>query len=127
MKLIKLNFADIHRDGGSCQASFQTDDDLTYNLWLERSRMPDGEGLHHRWPFEYVGSERPRSCLPVITGSVEDTAILDRLNQFLATSGGMTSSVDRTDLVRLQELVHYIKRREYCLPADLLSWQPDVE
>jgi hypothetical protein len=63
----------------------------------------------------------------VITGSVEDTAILDRLNQFLATSGGMTSSVDRTDLVRLQELVHYIKRREYCLPADLLSWQPDVE
>jgi hypothetical protein len=58
---------------------------------------------------------------------MEETTILDRLNQFVDASNGANSSLDRADLVRLQELVHHIKRREPCLPADLLSWQPDVE
>ena len=126
MKLIELNFADLYRDGGSYRASFQTDNDLTYNVWLQRSKVPDEEGLHHRWLYEYVGSHRPRNCLPVITGSVEERAILHRLKVFLAASRG-TSSFDRTDLVRLDELVHHIERREPCLPSDLLSWQPDAE
>lgn len=52
MKLVKLNLIDVFRDGGSYGASFQTDDDLTYNLWPQRSKMPDGEGLHHRWLYE---------------------------------------------------------------------------
>jgi hypothetical protein len=67
MKLTRLIFADICRDGGSYVASFETDDGLTYNVLLKRSKMPDGEGLHHRWLFQHFGKERPEGCLPVLT------------------------------------------------------------
>ena len=44
MMLTKLKFADIHRDGGSYGASFETENGLFYNIWLQRSKMPMGMG-----------------------------------------------------------------------------------
>jgi hypothetical protein len=85
MKLVKLLWADIFRDGGSYGAEFSTDEDLSYSLFLQRSRMPDEEGLHHRWLFEYRGSfsERPENCLPVLAASVQEQQIIERLKIFL--------------------------------------------
>jgi len=76
MMATKLIFADIYRDGGSYGASFETDNGLTYNIFLQRSKMPDADGLHHRWLFEYFGDNRPQGCLPVVTGSEEEKALL---------------------------------------------------
>jgi len=124
---MKLNFADIHRDGGSYGASFETDDGLTYNIWLQRSKMPDGDGLHHRWLFEYLGAIRPQGCLPVVTGSDEEKALLRRLKDFLASQTfGPTSSsayVEQANLDRLRELIHSIEHREPCFPSDLIGWR----
>ena len=122
MKLVELIEADIYRDGGSYGASFIADDDREYGLWLERSRMPDGAGLHHRWLFEYRGSERPNDCVPVVTGSDEERALFDRLDEFLrAPIVRLTShSPDPSNrLRRLGELRDYAARREPSFPADL--------
>ena len=128
MKVTKLNLADIFRDGGSYTASFETDDGLTYNIFLQRSKMPDGDGLHHRWLFEYFGTERPRGCLPVVTGSQEEKALLDRLKDFSRSCAlGLASSSEQKSLDRLTELAHYIERREPCLPSDLTAWRLEAE
>ena len=128
MKLTKLNFADIHRDGGSYGASFETDNGLTYNIWLQRSKMPDGDGLHHRWLLEYFEASQPQGRLPVVTGSEEEKALLGRLKDFLASCTlELASSSERTNLDRLTELVHYIERREPCLPSDLIAWRLEAE
>jgi hypothetical protein len=128
MTLAKCNFADIHRDGGSYGASFETDDGLTYNIWLQRSKNPDGDGLHHRWLFEYFGASRPEGCLPVVTGSEKEKALLGRLKSFLASCTiELASSSENENLNRLTELVHYIERRELCLPADLSVWRLEAE
>ena len=124
----KLIFADIYRDGGSYGASFETDNGLTYNIFLQRSKMPDADGLHHRWLFEYFGDNRPQGCLPVVTGSEEEKALLDRLKDFLGSCTlGLASSSEHESLDRLKELVHYIERREPCLPSDLIVWQLEAE
>jgi len=127
MKMMKLNFANIHRDGGSYGASFETDDGLTYNIWLQRSKMPDGDGLHHRWLFEYFGTSRPQGCLPVVTGSDEEKALLRRLKDFLASQTlrptSSSACIEHANLDRLRELVHYIERREPCFPSDLIGWR----
>jgi hypothetical protein len=124
MKITKLTFADIYRDGGSYRACFETDNGLTYNIWLQRSKMPDGDGLHHRWLFEYFGTDRPQGCLPVVTGSKEEKALLDRLKDFLRSCTlGLASPSEHKNLDRLTELVHYIERREPCLPSDLTAWR----
>jgi hypothetical protein len=117
----------IHRDGGSYGATFETEGGLIYNVWLQRSKMPDGEGLHHRWLFEYVGANRPQDCLPIVTGSEEEKALLVRLKDFLASRPprivSSSSIVEHADLDRLRELVHYIERREPCFPSDLMRWR----
>ncbi len=56
MELTKLISADIYRDGGSYSATFETDDGRTYSVWLQRSKMPDHEGMHHRGLFAYFRS-----------------------------------------------------------------------
>ena len=124
MKLTKLNFADIHRDGGSYGASFETDNGLTYNIWLQRSKMPDRDGLHHRWLFEYFGANRPQGCLPVITGSEEEKALLGRLKDFLTScTRKLAPSSEQANVDRLTELALYIERREPCFPSDLSVWR----
>ena len=128
MKLTKLTFADIYRDGGSYGASFDTDGGRAYNIWLARSGSPDSEGLHHRWLFEYFGDEPPRNCLPVVTGSTEEQALLARLREFLAaesvqSAAGLVPSENRK-LDRLKELVGYIERREPCFPFDVKALFP---
>ena len=121
MKLTRLVFADIYRDGGSYGASFETDDGLTYNVFLQRSKMPDSEGLHHRWLFQYYGKERPEGCLPVVTGSQEERAVLGLLRDFMAsrTAASATAPHENECTNRLNELVDYIERREPCFPFDL--------
>jgi hypothetical protein len=123
IKLAKLIFADVFRDGGSYQASFETHDGLTYNIWLQRSKMPDDEGRHYRWLFEYFGTQRPEGCLPIVTGSREEKILLGRLRDFLASCTPEVASLsicfNDASLVRLRELVHYIERREPCFPFDL--------
>jgi hypothetical protein len=120
MKLTRLIFADIYRDGGSYGASFETDNGLTYNVLLQRSGMPDGEGLHHRWLFQYLGKERPQGCLPVVTGSKEEKVLLGLLSDFMASRTMEAASVTTCPGTnRLKELVHYIERREPCFPFDL--------
>jgi hypothetical protein len=128
MRLTRLIFADIYRDGGSYGASFETDNGLTYNVELQCSRMPDDEGLHHRWLFQYFGKERPEGCLPVVTGSEDERALLERLRDFLASTTpeaalplASLESEGRPD--RLKELVDYIERREPCFPFDLAGRQ----
>jgi hypothetical protein len=115
-KLTKLVDADIYRDGGSYSASFETENGSIYSVWLQRSKMPDSEGLHHRWLFAYVGLERPQDCLPIVTGSAEETALLTRLRDFLADHA---SEEREYSLGRLRELVHHAERREPCFPDDL--------
>jgi hypothetical protein len=124
MMLIKLNFADTYRDGGSYAASFETDRGLTYNIWLQRSKMPDGDGLHHRWLFEYFGAERPQACLPIVTESEQERALVGRLRQFLAREKiEVARSLEQANPDRLTELIHYIERREPCFPSDLVAGQ----
>ena len=128
MMATKLIFADIYRDGGSYGASFETDNGLTYNIFLQRSKMPDADGLHHRWLFEYFGDNRPQGCLPVVTGSEEEKALLNRLKDFLGSCTlGLASSSEHESLDRLKELVHYIERREPCFSSDLVVWQLEAE
>jgi hypothetical protein len=123
MKLAKLTFADIYRDGGSYRASFETDDGRAYTIWLQRSRMPDAEGLHHRWLFAYFGSARPEDAPPVVTGSEEERALLAHLCAFIAAAAGTAAEPPAAELTRVRELVAYIRRREPCLPADLAGWR----
>jgi hypothetical protein len=40
MMVTKLIFADIYRDCGSYEASFETDNGLTYSIFLQRSKCP---------------------------------------------------------------------------------------
>ena len=127
VKLTRLIYADIYRDGGSYGASFETGEGFIYSVWLECSRMPDGEGLHHRWLFQYFGNERPKDCLPVVTGSEEERALLGRLHSFLTAQAlevvSPPASFEDKCLVRLKELVSYIERREPCFPFDLIGRQ----
>jgi hypothetical protein len=127
VRLTKLNFAEIHRDGGSYGVSFETDNGLIYSIWLQRSKMPDGDGLHHRWLFEFLGACRPEGCLPMVTGSAEDKALLGRLRNFLSSRTLAPASSERENFDRLAELVHYIERREPCLPSDLVGWRLETE
>jgi hypothetical protein len=119
MKLTRLLSADVYRDGGSYRACFETDDGRIYTLWLQRSRMPDAEGLHHRWLFAYFGTERPERCLPVVTGSEEERALLARLNALVPSMPATDAALPPDQLTRLKELIRYIARREPCSPADL--------
>ena len=125
VKLAKLNFADICRDGGSYCASFETGNGLIYSIWLQRSKMPDGDGLHHRWLFEFLGSSRPEDCLPIVTGSEAEKVLLGRLKDFLVFCTLELAPSERRNLDRLTELIHYIERREPCLPSDLARWRLD--
>jgi hypothetical protein len=127
VKLTKLHFADIYRDGGSYGASFETDNGLIYSIWLQRSKMPDGDGLRHRWLFEFLGASRPEGCLPMVTGSEEEKALLGRLKDFLASCTLERASSERANLDRLTELAQYIERREPCLPSDLVVWRLEAE
>lgn len=120
MRLVELLEADICRDGGSYEARFLADDGEEYGLWLECSRAPAAAGLHHRWLFEYRGSLRPVSCVPVVAGSEQERALLLRLDAFLEApvvriAGEAPVSDHR--LQRLRELRDFAVRREPCLPA----------
>ena len=128
MKLTRLISAESYRDGGSYGASFETDDGLAYNVWLQQSKMPDDEGLHHRWLFQNFGKMRPEGCLPVVTGSEDERVLLEHLHDFLAsatqeTASPLVSVEDDGHVVRLKELVGYIERREPCFPFDLARRQ----
>ena len=125
MKLIELLWADIFRDGGSYGAEFSTDENLNYSVFLERSRMNDKAGLHHRWLFEYRAefSERPENGLPVITGSLEEQQLINRLESFLDVNPkseieGQYGSRNY-HLRQLEELLRYISLREPCFPGDV--------
>jgi hypothetical protein len=89
--------------------------------------MPDGEGLHHRWLFQWFGKERPEGCLPVVTGSNEERGLLWLLRDFMASktleTAPPTAPHENYNTTRLKELVHYIERREPCFPFDLAGRQ----
>jgi len=83
---------------------------------------PDKDGLHHRWLFEYRGYDRPENCIPVVTGSAEEQALIQRLLDFLQRPV-FPPFADPTPgdyhIECLQEMLHYILRREPCFTADL--------
>lgn len=118
MKLVELQEADIHRDGGSYSARFLADDGGEYGLWLERSRMPDAAGLHHRWLFQYRAHSPPDGCIPVVSGSADEAEILRLLDEFLrAPVLGADASTE--SLRRLRAMRKRIPKREVCSPEDV--------
>jgi hypothetical protein len=121
MKLVKLLGADIYRDGGSYSAEFETDEGTVYSVFLQRSAMPDENGLHHKWLYEYQGYDKPKNCSPIITGSVEERNLLERLQDFLSAQFDvpMTDERQKYHLERLGKMIHYIQRREPCFPYDI--------
>lgn len=130
MILTKLLVADIYRDGGSYCASFETDDNRRYNIWLQRSKMPDEDGLHHRWLHEYFGERHQDGDLrgrPIVTGSEAECLLLSRLNKFLTEANpepeGEPASASNKNIRCLRELIKYIGRREPCFPSDLEVWR----
>jgi hypothetical protein len=82
--------------------------------------MPDAAGLHHRWLFEYRGSQCPNDCVPIITGSDEEQAFFERLDEFLELLSLLPPRGDSAlRLLRLRELRAYAAHREPCFPGDL--------
>lgn len=119
-ELERLISADVIRDGGSIEAVFETADGRLYNIYLQRSKMPDAEGLHHRWLFEYFGSESPDNPLPIVTGSEEERALISRLSHFAKQQLVDPAAHPKgSPLWWLQRLIDYIEHREPCFPADL--------
>jgi len=116
MKLVNLLSADMYRDGGSYSAEFETDDGLGYSVFLQRSKMPDEEGLHHRWLYKYRGFVKPANCKPVLTGSSEEQELLKRLKNFVAAN---SQENETYNFKRLCELIEYITLRESCFPFDI--------
>lgn len=69
----------MFRDGGSYYADFLINNDSIYTVFLQRSKMPDEKGVHHKWLFEFFKSdfdenlaEVPKDCLPIVTGSKQE-------------------------------------------------------
>ena len=121
MMFVGLVHADIYRDGGSYRATLSTTDGAEYHLWLQRSRMPDSDGLHHRWLFAYSGPVHrgpgyPPGALPVVTGSDADRQLIESLRTFIKEGPG---SASENHWRRLTEMLRYITVREPCSPEDL--------
>jgi hypothetical protein len=102
--------ADEYRDGGSYSATFATDDGLPLSIFLQRSRMPDREGRHHRALYEYRGESMPDGCRSVLSGSQEERRLLRLVDEFLARVD-VSASPSRS-LVRLREMRVCIDRRD---------------
>ncbi len=124
MKLHALTFAELIRDGGSYAAQFTTDDGLEYSLWLQRHGFGrSGQEPRHRFLFEYRGATRSPDCVPVVTGSDQEQAIIRRLRAFLdeaaARQRATASCEERRNLQRLTEMLEFIARRGPCFPSDL--------
>lgn len=123
MRLVGLDYCDVHLDGGSYSASWLTDDEQEYGLWLQRSRMPDDAGFHHRWLFEYRGERRAPDCPPVVSGSQQEQELLARLDEFLREPKVTPTPIGtHCSLRRLLEMHGYIVRREPCSLKDRRSY-----
>jgi len=118
MKLVKLLWADIFRDGGSYGAEFSTDEDLSYSLFLKCSPMFDDDSLHHRWLYEFRGSEQPKNSSPVLSGSIEEREIVNRLDYFLKNYPKFDNEQQEESykyhIKQLEKMLHYILLREPC-------------
>ncbi|MBS1914179.1 MAG: hypothetical protein JST22_19480 [Bacteroidetes bacterium] len=124
MNIEELVRVDYFRDGGSYQAIFTTDDGLGYGLWLQCSRVAAGSGPRHRWLFEYRGYERPSGCVPVITASGQEQAIVGRLREALAhprVAAGDDGLPAEWHIERLREMLASILERERCSYEDLIA------
>jgi predicted metal-binding protein len=121
MELVKLLGADMYRDGGSFSAEFETNDGTIHSVFLQRSAMPDNEGLHHKWLYQYQGYDKPQNCPPIITGSDEESELLARLQDFLAAQLNVPTTDERQKyhLERLSKMIYYIQHREPCFPYDI--------
>ncbi|MGJ4880767.1 MULTISPECIES: hypothetical protein [unclassified Bradyrhizobium] len=119
--LAELVFVDVYRDGGSYDARFETVDGQPIALWLQRSRMPDAEGLHHRELFVHDGQQDPDDLQPVAIGSAEEQDVLHRLDEFVVGHG---SGCDVGALARLVKMIGYIRRREPVFPTSQLERRP---
>jgi hypothetical protein len=92
----RLQFADVIRDGGSYVAIFETDAGKEFGLWLQRSRMPDENGRHHRRLFAYHGTEKPLDSIPMLTGSDDEALLLESLGTFLCAPVADMNEVSST-------------------------------
>jgi hypothetical protein len=114
MHLVDLISAHIFRDGGSYEAAFTTDDAGVYRVRLERSRMPDHDGLHHGQLLEYRSLEPGAKGAAIARKSAKERELLRQLDELLARDNAATprtsGAVD--PLQRLKELRDYIPRRE---------------
>jgi hypothetical protein len=123
MKLVKLLGADMYRDGGSYSAEFETEEGSIYGVFLQRSAMPDEKGLHHKWLYEYHGYHKPEGCPPVITGSVQERDLIERLQDFLSVQPDTPTTDNRQIyyLEHLGEMIRYIQHREPCFLYEINS------
>ncbi|HVZ41087.1 MAG TPA: hypothetical protein VHI13_17525 [Candidatus Kapabacteria bacterium] len=124
MIIEELVRVDYFRDGGSYQAIFATDDGLGYGLWLACSRTAERSGPRHRWLFEYRGYERPPGCVPVISESPQEHAIVERVREALAhrrVAAGDDGLPAEWHIERLQDMLASILVREHCSREDLIA------
>ncbi|GLH81302.1 hypothetical protein SSBR45G_62110 [Bradyrhizobium sp. SSBR45G] len=112
--LARLMSVDVFRDGGSYEARFATKDGRLMALWLQRSAMPDADGMHHRELFLHEdGGFTPHPRL-LTTGSREEQDLLQRLADFVARRG---QDCDPDELARLRQMIACIERREPLFPG----------
>jgi len=121
MVFVRLEAADIYRDGGSYGATLRTADGTEYQLWLECcDRYTENclhlEGLHHRWLFAYSGPVHTGVAyspgvpsVPIETGSVAERELLEALRTFIEGGPGTTPEYPWR---RLTEMFSYILVRE---------------
>lgn len=86
MKLARLLEAEIYRDGGSLEATFQDDAGNERSLFLQVSRMPDEKGYHHKalYPSRYrLADEMPA---PILKGSDQEKQWMDALAAWIASN-----------------------------------------
>jgi len=126
MRLKKLLFADIYRDGGSYEARFECDQGAVLTISLLVSEMPDGDDLHHRLLYVYSGRNMPTNALPIPKHSMADRHLLATLSRFIESGESVECSVgDDSDYYRTKakELTNYIARREPILMAEIQAIQ----
>jgi len=120
MRLVKLLFCDIYRDGGSFGASFATSEGGTFSLELQCSdSSPVNHQLAHRWLFAFPGTDLPPERIPLVTGSDDELRLFALVDAYLQSVSSLSEAPSGPDVERLVEMRHYMAIREPSFPNDL--------
>lgn len=124
MQLLRLECADILRDGGSYEAFFTTDEDLGYCICLPHCGWSDMTGAHYKYLYAFrseapVWLAIPEDVLPIVTGSDEEQQLIEILKALLDEA-----QANRTSVERLPDMLNHIRKREPCFPYDPIFRRP---